>query len=164
MKNYAREANIPMPYPGMSRVLPEWEDANGHMNMAHYASAFDHGSCPMFDYLGLGWGYTRAGKGSIFVTSSNIDYKRELLVDDALRMGTVLLGFDNRRIQIYQELYHLEESYLAAQAEFMFVHVSLVTRKMCDIPRESLKKLETVFESHKLYEEQSFVGRKISLR
>ena len=164
MKINVDEDTIPLPYPGISRVRPEWEDANGHMNMAHYVSAFDDGSCPMFDYLGLGWDYTKAGTSSIFVASSNIDYRRELVAGDDLTMGTVLLGFDNRRIQIYQELYHASANYLAAQAEFMFVHVSLTTRKMCDIPDESLDKLEIVYDIHKHYEQRGFIGRKISLR
>jgi acyl-CoA thioester hydrolase len=164
MQASTSDENIPLPYPGKSRVRVEWEDANGHMNMAHYVSAFDDGSCPMFDYLGLGWGYTRAGKGSIFVASSNIDYKRELLAGDGLSIGTVLLGFDNRRIQIYQELYHETENYLAAQAEFMFVHVSLLTRKMIDIPKQASIKLKAVYDCHKNHKEISFVGRTISLR
>ena len=50
MKINVDEDTIPLPYPGISRVRPEWEDANGHMNMAHYVSAIDDGSCPMFDY------------------------------------------------------------------------------------------------------------------
>ena len=44
MKINVDEDTIPLPYPGISRVRPEWEDANGHMNMAHYVSAFDDGS------------------------------------------------------------------------------------------------------------------------
>ena len=52
------EQKIPFPYPGSSVVKEEWVDLNGHMNMAHYVSAFDDRSCPLFDHLGLGWGYT----------------------------------------------------------------------------------------------------------
>ena len=50
---------VQTPYLGESEVKKEWIDANGHMNVGHYLSAFDDGSCPMFDELGLGWDYTK---------------------------------------------------------------------------------------------------------
>ena len=56
---------VPTPYLGQSVVKNEWIDANGHMNVGHYLSAFDDGSCTMFDELGLGWDYTEEGKGTI---------------------------------------------------------------------------------------------------
>ena len=118
------EQKIPSPYPGSSVVKEEWVDLNGHMNMAHYVSAFDDGSCPLFDYLGLGWDYTAGGEGSIFVGSSSIDYKNELFRGDSLRMETVLLDFDERRVHVSQKMYHERKGYLAAEAEFLFLHVS----------------------------------------
>ena len=71
-------------------VKPEWLDANGHMTVAHYVSAYDDGSCPMFDDFGLGWDYTRAGVASMFMVGSSIDFRRELMSGDPLEMSTWL--------------------------------------------------------------------------
>ena len=158
------EQKIPFPYPGSSVVKEEWVDLNGHMNMAHYVSAFDDGSCPLFDYLGLGWGYTARGQGSIFVGSSSIDYKNELFRGDSLRMETVLLDFDERRVHVFQKMYHEEKGYLAAEAEFLFLHVSLKTRKITDIPLFSMSKLAEVSQAHECADTNQFVGRTIGLR
>ena len=163
MKSFS-EKTIPSPYPGSSIVKVEWVDLNGHMNMAHYVSAFDDGSCPLFDYLGLGWDYTAGGEGSIFVGSSSIDYKNELFRGDPLRMETVLLDFDERRIHVFQKMYHAGKGYLAAEAEFLFLHVSLKTRNITDIPLFSMSKLAEVRQAHERVGIHKFVGRTIGLR
>jgi len=97
---------VPTPYLGQSVVKNEWIDANGHMNVGHYLSAFDDGSCTMFDELGLGWDYTEEGKGTIFIMSSSLDYLQELLDGDELKISTWLITFDKRRVHIFQELFH----------------------------------------------------------
>ena len=163
MKSFS-EKIIPSPYPGSSIVKDEWLDLNGHMNMAHYVSAFDDGSCPLFDYLGLGWDYTAEGEGSIFVGSSSIDYKNELFRGDPLRMETVLLDFDERRIHVFQKMYHAGKGYLAAEAEFLFLHVSLKNRNITDIPLFSMSKLAEVRQAHECVGIHKFVGRTIGLR
>jgi acyl-CoA thioester hydrolase len=154
---------IPTPYHGYSEVKPTWLDANGHMNIAHYASAFDDGSEPMFAALGLGWDYTRAGVGTMFVLSSSMDFRRELLAGDALAMTTQLLAYDRRRIHIYQELFHRQQGYLAAQAEFVFAHVSLANRGISEIPAAMLECVAQVHAAHAALPRPAFIGRVLGL-
>ena len=154
---------IPAPYVGYSVVKPEWLDANGHMNVAHYVSAFDDGSCPMFDDFGLGWDYTERGEASVFMVSSSIDFRREVLAGDPLEMTTVLLGFDRRRIHIYQEMFHREQRYLAAQAEFVFVHIAFATRRASALPALAHARLQQIQAAHARLPRSRFVGRAIGL-
>ncbi len=155
--------DVPTPYYGYSQVKPDWLDANGHMNVAHYVSAFDDGGEPMFKDIGLGWDYTAGGEGSVFMVSSSIDFRRELLAGDALEMTTRLLGFDRRRIHVYQELFHREQGYLAAQAEFVFVHVSLKSRGVTNIPATALERMAQIRNAHGALGTPAFIGRSIGL-
>ena len=155
--------DVPVPYVGFATVKPEWQDANGHMNMGHYTSAFDLGSCSMFDDIGLGWGYTESGEGSIFTASASIDYRRELLADAPLEMTTLLIAYDRRRIHIYQEMFHREARYLAAQAEFMFVHVSLESRRMTPVPDFASQRLAQIMTVHSQTPRPAFLGRAVGL-
>ena len=155
---------VPTPYLGQSVVKNEWIDANGHMNVGHYLSAFDDGSCAMFDELGLGWDYTEEGKGTIFIMSSSLDYLQELLEGDELKISTWLITFDKRRVHIFQELFHAEKGFLAARAEFMFAHVCLKTRKASDMPEDALQRLSEIESEHKLHLNSKFIGREISLK
>ena len=154
---------IPDPYYGYSAVKTSWLDANGHMNVAHYVSAFDDGSCPLFDDSGLGWDYTAGGTHSLFMVSSSIDFRRELLAGAPLEMTTRLLGFDRRRIHVYQELFERDERYLAAQAEFVFVHVSLGSRHVTNMPEPALQRLAEIRAAHAACVSPAFVGRSIGL-
>ncbi|MEX2482088.1 MAG: hypothetical protein WD928_14625 [Gammaproteobacteria bacterium] len=63
----------------------------------------------------------------------------------------------------YQELFHREERYLAAQAEFMFVHVSLRTRRVSNIPQAALRRLGEIHAVHATFARPSFVGRSLGL-
>lgn len=154
---------VPAPYYGYSEVKQSWLDANGHMNVAHYVSAFDDGSCPMFDELGLGWDYTAQGEASVFMVASSIDFRRELLAGAPLEMTTRLIGYDRRRIHVYQELFHREQRYLAAQAEFVFVHVSLKSRGVTNIPEPALARLAEILPVHAALPRPGFLGRAIGL-
>ena len=154
---------VQTPYLGESEVKKEWIDANGHMNVGHYLSAFDDGSCSMFDELGLGWDYTEGGQGTIFIMSSSLDFLRELLEGDKLKITTWLIGFDKRKVHIFQELFHAEKNVLAARAEFMFAHVSLRTRKASDMPVDALQRLSEIESKHKSLVDSNFIGRQISL-
>ena len=156
-------APIPAPYLGYSVVRPEWLDANGHMNVAHYVTAFDDGSCPLFDDFGLGWDYTRQGEASVFMVSSSIDFRRELVAGDPLEMTTILLGFDQRRIHVYQELFHRGQRYLAAQAEFVFVHIAFATRRATAMPAPARARLAAIAVAHASLPRPPFVGRAIGL-
>ncbi|MBT6675377.1 MAG: thioesterase, partial [Proteobacteria bacterium] len=99
-----------------------------------------------------------------FVGSSSIDYKNELFRGDPLRMETVLLDFDERRIHVFQKMYHAGKGYLAAEAEFLFLHVSLKNRNITDIPLFSMSKLAEVRQAHECVGIHKFVGRTIGLR
>lgn len=154
---------VPAPYYGYSEVRPGWLDANGHMNVAHYVSAFDDGSCPMFDDIGLGWDYTARGESSVFMVSSSTDFRRELRAGDRLEMTTRLVAFDRRRIHVYQELFHRDQAYLAAQAEFVFVHVSLQTRRVTEIPDSAYARLGEIAAAHASLPLVPFMGRAIGL-
>jgi acyl-CoA thioester hydrolase len=155
---------VPSPYFGYSTVKPDWLDANGHMNVAHYVSAFDDGGCPMFDEIGLDWDYTAGGESSLFMVSSSIDFRRELLAGSPLEMTTHLLGFDRRRIHVFQELRHAEQRYLAAQAEFVFIHVSLKTRGVTNLPAFATGRLAEILDAHAQLARPPFIGRSIGLK
>ena len=141
--------DIPAPFESRLAVDPAWLDLNGHMNVAFYMTAFDRGSDPFFDYCGLGWDYTRQGVGSIFSTACNLDFRRELLAGDALRVTTRLVDHNEKLLHLQAHLFHADSGELAAVQEILFMHVSLVTRRSTAIPGPSLARLRAVLEAHR---------------
>jgi len=73
-------------------VLPEWIDANGHMNLAYYIVLFDYATDTLFDAIGIGRGYKDATNHGTFVAETHNLYEHELLVGERVRVGTQILG------------------------------------------------------------------------
>ena len=155
---------IPAPFEAQLMVDPAWIDPNGHMNVAFYMTAFDRGSDPFFDYVGLGWEYTKAGVGSIFATGCNVDYHRELLANDALRVTTRLLDCSEKLIHLHACVYHAGENALAATQEILFLHVSLTTRRSVPMPPESHVRLQAVLAAHRELPSPATLGRRLEIR
>ncbi|HRZ24495.1 MAG TPA: thioesterase family protein, partial [Candidatus Contendobacter sp.] len=71
-----------------SVALPEWIDYNGHMNVAYYVLAFDHATDAFTEYLGLGRDYQERQRCSTFVVETHVNYQRELVAGDPIRITT----------------------------------------------------------------------------
>lgn len=156
--------SIPAPFQSRLAVETAWLDPNGHMNVAFYMTAFDRGSDPFFDFCGLGWDYTRAGVGSIFATGCNLDYRRELLAGDPLRVSTRLIDHSEKMIHLYASLHHDTSGELAATQEILFMHVSLTTRRSTPIPADAYAKLQAVQAAHATLPLPATLGRKLEIR
>ena len=155
---------VPVPYEGFFQVRDDWLDDNGHMNVAFYIRAFDEGSNPFFDDIGLGWDYTRSGVGSVFMVNCNLDFKRELFAGDALRVTTQLIDWNDKLLHLYLALYNVEKGYLAAVSETMFIHISFATRRGTAMPEEATARLDRVMRAHSAMGRPANLGRPIGIR
>ena len=120
------------------RVLPKWIDVNDHMNVAYYVLAFDQGVDALWDRFGITQEHIREMNSSTFAVESHVIYRRELNLDDPFIVTAQILAFDDKRIHQFQRLYHADELFLAATAEWMNLHVDLETRRVAPWPRAIL--------------------------
>ena len=130
-------------------IQPEWTDHNRHMNVAFYTLVFDHAVDEFFSYVGLGDEYRKATNGSTFAVEQHVTFNREVLQGDEVRCETQLIGFDNKRIHHYHEMYHSTDGYLAATCEFLSLHVDLEIRRVAMMPKEKMEVLSALHETHK---------------
>lgn len=142
-------------------VRPEWIDYNGHMNVAYYVLILDHAVDALWEYLGVGRAYRDAKSGSTFAVEAHVTYAHELLEGAKVRVETRLVGYDEKRIHHYHELYHADDGYLAATAEFLSLHVDLESRKVTPFPAESMARLAEVLAAHDALPRPDRLGRTI---
>jgi acyl-CoA thioester hydrolase len=142
--------NIAAPFEDRLTVKPEWLDPNGHMNVAFYLRAVDDGSNAFFDDIGLGWAYTRAGVGSIFVTSCNMDFKQELFAGNGLLVTTQLIDWSPKLVHCYSEVFNTDENYLAATCETLYAHISFATRRSAPMPASAQQRLAQIVTAHQV--------------
>lgn len=158
------EAAIACPYEARFVVRPEWLDANGHMNVAFYLSAFDEGSNPFFDDAGLGWGYTRAGVATMFMVGCNLDFKREVFAGDQLRVTTQLIDWNEKLIHVHKCMYRVDGGELAAASEAMFMHVAFATRRSTPFPPATQAQLAAIAAAHATLGRPAGLSRPLGIR
>ncbi len=115
-------------------VLPEWIDVNNHMNVAYYVLAFDHAVDALWEKFGITNDYINVSNSSTFAVESHITWQRELGVDAPYIITAQLLAYDDKRIHQFLRMYHAENHFLAATAEWLNLHVDLDIRKVTPWP------------------------------
>ena len=113
---------------------PEWIDHNGHMNVACFVVAFDEATDDVYEGWGLGLGYPSETGCSVFTLGMNVDYLGEVFEGDALRIETILLDHDAKRVHYYHEMYQGESQTRIATNECLAMNVDLGSRKSCPFP------------------------------
>ena len=125
-------------------VLPEWIDVNGHMNVAYYVLAFDLGVDTLWAQFGITDEHIRSNDSSTFAVESHVMYRRELTEGEPYFITAQILAFDEKRIHQFQRMYHAEDGFLAATAEWMNLHVDLSTRRVAPWPAPILAGIREV--------------------
>ena len=118
------------------RVLPEWVDINGHMNVAFYVLAFDRGVDTFMSRIGITPTYIQRHRASVFTLEIHVNYFRELCLGDPIRIDCQLLDFDSKRVHYFLRMFNAEKHYIAATSEQIIIHVDLKTRRSCPFPED----------------------------
>lgn len=145
-------------------VRPEWIDINDHMNVAYYVLAFDYGVDALWDRIGITDDYINNDRGSTFAVECHITYQKELRKNDPYIVTSQLIAFDEKRIHQFQRLYHAEESYLAATAEWLTLHVSLETRRVSPWPERILEQMHRVGRAQAGQSRPAEVGKQMMIK
>ena len=132
-----------------ARVLPEWIDYNGHMNVAYYVLAFDQATDAFFDHLDIGLAYKERTSFSTFSLELHVTYDREVQEGDPLAFRTWLLDYDHKRVHYYHEMLHAEEGYVAATLETISMHIDMSVRRSAPFPDDVLARLEDLHAAHR---------------
>ena len=146
-----------------ARVLPEWIDYNGHMNVAYYVLAFDHATDDFFDYVGLTEDYRSAHDASAFALECHVTYLRELHEGDAITITTQLLDHDAKRMHFFHFMHHGEQGHLVATSEWINTHVDTKARRSSPFGAPVLERLEAVMAAHAPLPRPEHQGRLIGI-
>ena len=142
-------------------VQPDWLDYNRHMTEGYYGVAFGFVTDAYMDFVGIDAAYRRRTGCTIYTVETHICFLRELKAGDPLRFTTQLLAFDSRRMQVFHQMFHGDEGYLAATFETMMLHVNQATMQVTPFPPDILTRFEAVYALHKELARPSQVGRAI---
>ena len=76
------------------KVLPEWTDYNGHMNLAFYIHLFDSSWEVLLEKFKIGENSAKNVKRTTFAVESHTTYDMEVKVGDEVDMNLIFFDFD----------------------------------------------------------------------
>jgi acyl-CoA thioester hydrolase len=156
--------SIPAPFDRyQGEVLPEWVDANNHMNLAYYIVLFDYATDTLFDAMGIGRLYKDATGNGTFVVETHNLYERELLVGERVRVTTQILGVDSKRLHLSHEMFMAASGQRAATQELMYLHVDLATRRVVPFPDGVRERVAAAALAHARLPCPDWAGRRIAM-
>ena len=130
----------------------------------YYVLAFDHATDAFTDSLGMGQDYRDHKQCSAFVVETHVNYQRELMAGDPIRITTQLLGFDSKRIHCFHRLYHASKGFLSATTELMLIHVDLTERHSTPMTFLVLDRLSALMAAHVQLSRPPQSGRVMGVR
>ena len=145
------------------RVLPEWIDGNAHMNLAYYVTLFDGATDALFEAVGFGESYRLAENCGPFAVESHILYENELFAEQRVRVATLVLGVDAKRLHLAHEMVAVANGTRAAAQEVMFVHVDLRSRRVVPFRDALRSRLDAAAAAHAATARPAWVGRRIAM-
>lgn len=143
-------------------VRPEWIDSNDHMNLAYHVVLFDQGTDAIYEAMGLGRDYRTTDHGTFAVETHTI-YADELVLGDRVRVTSLILGLDGKRLHLAHEMHRARDGRLAAAQELLLLHVDLRVRKVVPWLPLVLPRLQAAAAAHAGLARPDWVGRRIAL-
>jgi acyl-CoA thioester hydrolase len=144
-------------------VLPEWIDANGHMNLAYYVVLFDRATDLVYDVIGVGQAYREATGNSTFTAETHTLYEREVRLGERVRVVAHLLGADEKRIHYFHEMFHAEGGHRVAAQELIALHIDMERRRVAPFPPDLHARIQGMVRERAGEKPPAGVGRRIAM-
>jgi len=144
-------------------VAAEWVDYNKHMTEAAYLTAFGWASDVLFQYIGINDEYRAAGH-SYYTVETHIIYELEAALDDKLRITTLVLNFDAKRLHFNHQMFNSSTSQRLATCEQMLLHVDSKLAKAVPITKSVETALTAIKLSHDHLPRPPEIGRIMEIK
>ena len=130
------------------KVIKEWTDYNGHLNVAFYVHIFDIAADIMLDNFKMGGESAKKDKKTTFVAEMYTVYKQEVRLGEEVETHLTYVDHDKKRIHYRLSMYHKEKKYLAATNEVLSLYVDLDQRKVVEFDSDRVKIMDDFIKSN----------------
>jgi len=145
------------------KVIKEWTDYNGHLNVAFYVHVFDIAADVMLDSFKMGGQSAKNNQKTTFVAEMYTAYKQEVRLGEEIETHLTYVDHDKKRIHYRLSMFHKEKKYLAATNEVLSLYVDLKQRKVIEFEQERLNLMADTIKinSSKFNSENLFFKNKL---
>ena len=145
------------------KVIKEWTDYNGHMNLSYYILIFDNAAEVMLTKFKMGGDSAQNDKKSTFAVETHTTYDQEVKLGEEVDVHLTYLDHDKKRIHYRVSMFHKEKKYLAATTEVLSLYIDLNQRKVAEFEPEKIKIMDDFIKtnSSKFNTEKLFLLNKL---
>ena len=137
-------------YLNSKKIVKDWTDYNGHMNVAYYVLIFDiYGAEKLMSDFKMGEHSANTTNKSTMVVESHITYNQEIKEGEEVDVNLTYFDHDKKRLQYKLEMIHKSKKYVASTIEVLALYVDLQQRKVSEFEKEKIKLMqESVSYTH----------------
>ena len=137
-------------YLNSKKIIKDWTDYNGHMNVAYYVLIFDiYGAEKLMTELKMGEHSAKTTKKSTMVVESHITYNQEVKEGDEVDVNLIYFDHDKKRLLYKLEMIHKSKKYLVSTIEILALYVDLKQRKVAEFEVEKIKIMQEYINKNK---------------
>ena len=130
------------------KVIKEWTDYNGHLNVAFYVRIFDIAADIMLDNFNMGGESAKKDKRTTFVAEMHTIYKQEVRLGEEVETHITHVDHDKKRIHYRLSMFHKEKKYLAATNEVLSLYVDLSQRRVTEFDSDRVKIMDDFIKNN----------------
>ena len=130
------------------KVIKEWTDYNGNLNVAYYIRIFDIAADVMLDNFKMGGESAKKDMRTTFVAEMHTNYYQEVRLGEEVETHITFVDHDKKRIHYKLSMFHKEKKYLAATNEVLSLYVDLSKRKVVEFDPDRLKVMDVFIKSN----------------
>ena len=130
------------------KIIKEWTDYNGHLNVAYYIRIFDIAADIMLDNFKMGGESAKKDKRTTFVAEMHTNYYQEIRLGEEVETRITFVDYDKKRIHYKLSMFHKQKKYLAATNEVLSLYVDLEKRKVVEFDPDRLKVMDNFIKSN----------------
>ena len=124
------------------KVIKEWTDYNGHLNVAFYVHIFDIAADIMLDNFNMGALSVKKDQKTTFVAEMHTIYNQEVKLGEEVETRVTYVDHDKKRIHYRLSMFHKEKKYLAATNEVLSLYVDLTLRKVTEFDPDRINLMD----------------------
>ena len=140
------------------KIIKEWTDYNGHMNLSYYILIFDMGAEVILSKFKMGEHSAKTTKKSTMVVETHTTYNNELKEGEEANIFLTHFDHDKKRLHYKLEMHSKSKNILSATTEVMSLYMDLNIRKVVEFEEEKksimddfINKNKSNFKSNNLY-------------
>ena len=131
------------------KIIKEWTDYNGHMNLSYYILVFDIGAEVILSKFKMGEHSAKTTKKSTMVVETYTTYNQEVKEGDEVDVFISYFDHDNKRLHYKLEMFDKTKNTLSATTEILALYIDLNIRKVAEFEPEKIKIMDDFILNNK---------------